>query len=81
MARPADPVEGTEQDELDAENPFTSPARETGYRIGVRFEGQPSRLYPIGISAKAPHTAEFGPWQSQADGSEIRYRAKWPGKT
>jgi hypothetical protein len=50
-------------------------------QLAVNIEGQPSRLYPIGISAKAPHTADFGPWQSQADGSEIRYRAKWPGKT
>jgi hypothetical protein len=43
MAHPAGPSEGTEQDELDAEDPFASPGRETGYRIGVRFEGQPSR--------------------------------------
>jgi len=43
MASPAGPSEGTEQDELDAEDPFASPYRETGYRIGVRFEGQPSR--------------------------------------
>ncbi|WP_027543231.1 hypothetical protein [Bradyrhizobium sp. WSM2254] len=49
-------------------------------QLAVNIERQPSRLYPIGMSAKAPHTAEFGPWQSQADGSEIRYRAKWPGK-
>ncbi|MGY8631164.1 hypothetical protein RAD15_01540 [Bradyrhizobium sp. 14AA] len=50
-------------------------------QLAVNIEGQPNRLYPIGLSAKAPHAAEFGPWQSQADGSEIRYRAKWPGKS
>jgi hypothetical protein len=43
MARPGDPLEGTEQDELDAEDPFAATYRETGYRIGVRFEGRPNR--------------------------------------
>ena len=46
----------------------------------VRIKGQPDRLYPIGLSAKAPHTPDLGPWQRQADGSEIRYRAQWPGQ-
>lgn len=50
-------------------------------QLAVNIEGQPNRLYPIGMSAKAPHTDEFGPWQAQPDGSEIRYRAKWPGKS
>lgn len=53
----------------------------TRYRqLAVDIKGQPERLYPIGLSAWAPHAAEFGPWQPLADGSEIRYRAKWPGK-
>ena len=43
MAPPADRLEGTDQDELDAQDPFASPSRETGYRVGVRFESQPSR--------------------------------------
>lgn len=43
MAFRSGPVEGTEQDELDAEDPFAAPTREMGYRIGVRFEAQPSR--------------------------------------
>lgn len=43
MAFQAGPVEGTEQDELDAQDPFTAPYRDTGYRIGVRFEAQPTR--------------------------------------
>ena len=52
-------------------------------RAGVRWDaikGQPDRLYPIRLSAKAPHAAQFGPWQPNADGSEIRYRAQWPGR-
>lgn len=50
-------------------------------QLAVDIKGQPSRIYPIELTAKAPHAAEFGPWQRIADGSEIRYRAKWPGKT
>jgi hypothetical protein len=36
-------------------------------------------LLEFGLSAKAPHAAVLGPWLLQGDGSEIRYRAKWPG--
>ncbi len=54
----------------------------TAYRqLAIRIKGQPDRLYLIGLPAKAPHAAEFGPWQANADGSEIRYRARWPGRS
>jgi hypothetical protein len=54
----------------------------TAYRqLEIRIKGQPDRLYLIGLPAKAPHTPEFGPWQANADGSEIRYRARWPGQS
>ncbi|HYN70392.1 MAG TPA: hypothetical protein VEX41_09300, partial [Candidatus Eisenbacteria bacterium] len=43
MAFPAGPGAASEQDELDAQDPFAPGARETGYRIGVRFESRPSR--------------------------------------
>jgi hypothetical protein len=49
-------------------------------QLAVQIAGQPDRLYPIGLTAKAPHSSELGAWQRLADGSEIRYRAKWPGK-
>ena len=49
-------------------------------QVEVKVKGQPDRLYAIGLSAKAPHASEFGPWQPNTDGSEIRYRAKWPGR-
>ena len=53
----------------------------TAYRqLEIKTQGQPDRLYRIGLTAKAPYTADLGPWQPQADGSEIRYRAKWPGR-
>jgi hypothetical protein len=54
----------------------------TPYRqLAVDIQGQPSRIYPIDLTARAPHTPEFGPWRRLGDGSEIRYRAKWLGKT
>jgi hypothetical protein len=54
--------------------------RTTHRQLAVKINGQPDRFYPIGLSAKAPHTSEPGPWQPNIDGSEIRFRAKWPGQ-
>jgi len=50
-------------------------------QLAVTIQGQPGRIYPIDLTARAPHTPEFGTWRRLNDGSEIRYRAKWPGKT
>jgi hypothetical protein len=53
----------------------------TAYRqLEVKIRSQPDRVYRIGLTGKAPHAFEFGPWQPHAEGSEIRYRAKWPGR-
>ena len=49
-------------------------------QLEIKVNGQPDRLYRIGLSAKAPHASEPGPWQPNIDGSEIRYRARWPGQ-
>ncbi|KRR15097.1 hypothetical protein CQ12_07385 [Bradyrhizobium jicamae] len=49
-------------------------------QLEIKIKGQPDRLYLIGLSARAPHTPEFGTWQANRDGSEIRYRARWPGQ-
>ena len=49
-------------------------------QLEIKVKNQPDRLYSIGLPAKAPHTSELGPWQPNIDGSEIRYRAKWPGR-
>ena len=59
----------------DVELAFRSAHRQ----LELKINGQPDRLYRIALSAKAPHTSEPGPWQPNIDGSEIRYRAKWPG--
>lgn len=48
--------------------------------LWVKIKGQPDRLFTIGLSAKAPHASVLGSWLVQGDGSEIRYRAKWPGQ-
>jgi hypothetical protein len=47
-------------------------------QLAVKMEGQPERVYSVGLAAKPPQAAELGPWQKNADGTEIRYRAKWP---
>ncbi|WP_065756658.1 hypothetical protein [Bradyrhizobium paxllaeri] len=49
-------------------------------QLEIKIKDQPDRLYLIGLSARAPHTPEFGVWQANRDGSEIRYRARWPGQ-
>jgi len=49
-------------------------------QLEIKINSQPDRLYRIALSAKAPHASELGPWQPNIDGSEIRYRAKWPGQ-
>jgi hypothetical protein len=49
-------------------------------QLELKINGQPDRLYRIALSAGAPHASEPGPWQPNIDGSEIRYRAKWPGQ-
>jgi hypothetical protein len=49
-------------------------------QLEITVKGQPARVYRIGLTGKAPHASEFGPWKPNADGSEIRYRAQWPGR-
>jgi hypothetical protein len=70
----------------DGDQPVIAGEVELAYRtshrqLAVTIQGQPSRIYPIDLTARAPYTPEFGTWRRLADGSEIRYRAKWPGKT
>ena len=50
-------------------------------QLTVNIQGQPEPDLSDRLTARAPHTPEFGTWRRLADGSEIRYRAKWPGKT
>jgi hypothetical protein len=70
----------------DDDRPVIAGHVELAYRtphrqLEIKIKGQPDRLFLIGLSAKAPHSREFGPWQPNRDGSEIRYRARWPGQS
>lgn len=49
-------------------------------QVEFKIKGQPERRHEIRLADTAPHAPELGPWQPHADGSEIRYRAKWPGQ-
>lgn len=76
---------GSTQFRRDGDRPVLASEVELAYRtasrqVAVKIKGQPDRTYRVGLSAKAPHSSEFGPWQSSPDGGEIRYRAKWPGR-
>jgi hypothetical protein len=54
--------------------------RTNSRQIEVKIPGRMDRTYQIKITDKAPHTDALGAWQPHPDGSEIRYRAKWPGR-
>ena len=69
----------------DGDKPVVAGEVELAFRtehrqLEIKIKDQPDRLYPIGLSGKAPHASELGPWQPTVDGSEIRYRAQWPGR-
>jgi hypothetical protein len=49
-------------------------------QIDLTIKGRPERTYRISLPGNAPHSRELGPWQKHPDGSEIRYRARWPGE-
>jgi hypothetical protein len=48
-------------------------------QIQMAIAGQPERIFYLTLPDKAPHTDHLGDWQARGD-SEIRYRAKWPGR-
>ena len=49
-------------------------------QLEMKIAGRPDRVYQIRLTDKAPHTADFGRWETHPGGSEIRYGAKWPGR-
>lgn len=54
--------------------------RKSNRQLEVKMPGRMDRTYQIRLGDKAPHTAELGRWELHPDGSEFRYRAKWPGR-
>lgn len=68
----------------DGERPVIAGQVDLAYRTGsrqieVKIPGRMDRTYQINLPATPPHGAALGAWQPHPDGSEIRYRAKWPG--
>ncbi len=49
-------------------------------QIQIDIAGQPDQVFYLTLPDKAPHMSELGAWEPRG-GSEIRYRAKWPGKS
>jgi hypothetical protein len=47
-------------------------------QLELQIAGRQVRTYTIRLTDRAPHTLELGAWQPHPDGSQIRYRAKWP---
>jgi hypothetical protein len=54
--------------------------RTNSRQIEVKIPGRMDRVYQIKLKDTPPHTPHLGAWQRHPDGSEIRYRAKWPGQ-
>jgi len=54
--------------------------RTNARQIEVKIPGRMDRTYQIRLKDTAPHQAALGAWERHPDGSEIRYRAKWPGE-
>jgi hypothetical protein len=48
--------------------------------LEVKMPGRMDRTYQIRIPDTAPHASALGRWEPHPDGSEFRYRAKWPGR-
>lgn len=70
---------------LDGERPVLAGEVELSFRtrnreLEMKIKGRMDRTYQIRLTDKAPHSSEFRPWEAHPDGSEIRYRAKWPGR-
>lgn len=49
-------------------------------QIEVKIPGRGDSTHAIKIAKSPSHAAALGSWQPHPDGSEIRYRVKYPGK-
>ena len=49
-------------------------------QLELKINGQPDRLYRIGLSGQGAAYIRARAMAANIDGSEIRYRAKWPGQ-
>jgi hypothetical protein len=49
-------------------------------QLEVKIPGRGDTTHAIKIAKSPSHAEALGPWQPHPDGSEFRYRVKWPGK-
>jgi hypothetical protein len=61
---------------IDVELAFRTRERQ----LELKIPGRPDRVNQLRLIDKASHASELGRWEAHSDGSDIRYRAKWPGK-
>jgi hypothetical protein len=58
----------------------SSPSAPASGSFELKIPGRPDRVNQLRLIDKASHASELGRWEAHPDGSDIRYRAKWPGK-
>lgn len=49
-------------------------------QLEVTMPGRMDRSYQIRLPGSPSHSTALGRWEPHPDGSEFRYRAKWPGE-
>jgi hypothetical protein len=54
--------------------------RATWRQLEVKIPGRGDSTHAIEIATSPSRGAALGAWRPHPDGSEIRYRVKWPGK-
>ncbi len=54
--------------------------RSSSRQLEITIPGRAVASHPIRIATSPSHMKALGAWQPHPDGSEIRYRVKWPGK-
>jgi hypothetical protein len=50
-------------------------------QIEVTIPGRANQTYPLKLKASPPHMPHLGAWERHPDGSEIRYRVRYPGES
>jgi hypothetical protein len=55
--------------------------RSSSRQIEVTIPGRAASTYQLKLKSSPPHDPQLGAWEKHPDGSEIRYRVKWAGKS
>jgi hypothetical protein len=54
--------------------------RSSDRQVEVTIPRRQMQTYPLKLASSPRHMKQFSDWQKIPDGSEIRYRVKWPGE-